>query len=989
MSPTVDQLLEVLRNIQHPDNDARQLAESQLTQSMQASPSATTSQLFDLAEDSNQSVANRQTVLLTLKKVIPLYWSAGFASYVGPAIDQEVKQRIRSGLLSIVLTTSDSKVRNSAIYTVVQIAAVDYPDEWPDLLTTLYDTLQKTSDETTFLGALALLQDLFDDLVSEEQFFDHGVGLVTIRQCMNLITNGYVSDEVKGEAAKLYRACVLQLQNPDLLSDESKGPQVRQHFLEFVTLLTNVLSHKRSFDAHNIIYRTTLYNIAFMLMTEFPSEYFPEEAKKALLAIVIEDIIEITPQYVQVVVKESKDHQIVSKDQHILIPNIVTNILIEQYQFLSSLTDELSLHETPAFESLLQATTNGLLTPLGIESEYLADFNPYVTEEFGFAADFSVRNAITDYLGELHDEDMSATFDWLLQKLRVANDWREKEALLFYLDIVFRHTGEVNVTSEIITELLQFLAGLLSDSDILVRSRAILILPSFFQKFESLLGQQTQTFGEQLYSESLRVAANDEAGLVKVSVFLASLTYRDFLSFKELGEPTQTVLFDMIETVLEDADEDTPSLLVEVIIASLEINKSSRRALELILKSAAKDTSNIQLVTEVEDAINSLLEEIDVPTYLSYLQVALPELLATISLSSGKYTSQLSLALLLLTSFLNHAPDSIIPESVFTLVNPVVTELMGKTSDDQILQYGSDTFISLLNHAPKVELLDIPTVLQVLGKFLDPELSDSAAMNVGSLVISVIEKFKDHLGEILPQILKAMTERLLKAKELTTVEDLLSVVCYMVDLDVVQTLTFLQSLGSLRDTLQTWFSNFTTLRGPSKIRENVIALTKIYESGYDFGELRVDGDELVNADPNVIITRSMRAKLQHVQISVPCKIVKLLTFELQTQASNKPRYQGVEDVIDAVNENEDDEGEWEDFEDIGNDYDKLQSYVQEDPHEHHFHDANEDNDGAAGLKELLVGFFKGVAANDINGFKTIYESGLTEIERTVLTENIV
>ncbi|KAH3677273.1 hypothetical protein WICPIJ_008988 [Wickerhamomyces pijperi] len=1015
------QLLTHLENLTHPNNTIRESSESQLTQLFQtSSPSLIIQEFLQFVNDLTLSLTIRQTVLLTMKKVVPMYWSAAFDSFIGEeAINQQVKQQTRDQLLTLVFNTDDSKIRSSAIYVIVQIAAVDYPDEWPSLIQTLYKALQPetgSNSQGRYIGALALLLDLFDDLITDQQFFgkdgEMGLGAMTMQHCLRMINDETnVSDEVRVEAVKVYRTCVFRLQNHPVLStsfDEEDASEsdvnvlneIKRELESFIGLTCDIITNRRSLDAHNLIYRTTLYNIAFVVLSEFPEDFFPEHLKKTFNTVVVTDIVELNPEYLSIGVNESATpFNIHSSDPHIAFSNVVINIHIEMYQCLSALNLDVPLNECEQLQSLLHSTVCCLLVPESYRVEYLSDFNPYVTEEFGFATDFSVRNAVTEYLGELSEKDMDVCFEYLVGQLRTVSDSSEKEALLFFMDLVFRHMGNLtSITADSITELLQFLAGLLSDEDALVRSRAILIIPSFFQKFESLLGaEQVINFGEKLYSECLRVALNDE-GLVKVAVLLATLTYRDFLDFKQLPEEIQTVLFDLIESVLEEADEDTPSLLVEVVIASLDITKSSRRALELILKSAAKDTSNIQLVSEVEDAIVSLLKDIDLQTYLAYLQIALPELLATISMSEdGKFTPQLSLAVSLLTSFMFNAPDKTIPDSVFSLVQPVIMELLIKPStDDQILQYASETFVTMLQNASENASIDHVKVLGILERFLDPELSDSAALNVGSLIVTIIDKINSQQSaettQLIQQILKATTARLLQAKELKTVENLLSVITYLLtnsNDNISDALDFLASVSSLQQILQIWFDHFPTLRGASKIHENVIALTKLYQSDFHFSQMQVNGDQLLtNVDPDVIITRSMRAKLQYAKVSVRCKVIKLLIGELKSQIQSNEKYQGIEDVVTAVNAEEED-GEWEDFEEIGNDYSKLQSYVEGDEHGEDDGEPDGGDDENVKIQQLLLNFFKTVARDDINGFKQIFETELNEDDRSVLMQNIV
>ena len=255
-------------------------------------------------------------------------------------------------------------------------------------------------------------------------------------------------------------------------------------------------------------------------------------------------------------------------------------------------------------------------------------------------------------------------------------------------------------------------------------------------------------------------------------------------------------------------------------------------------------------------------------------------------------------------------------------------------------------------------------------------------MNVGSLVVSVITKFSANLESILPQILEATTRRLIAAKELSTVEDLLSVLCYMVSIDVDQTINFLQNF-EIQTIFNIWFKNFETLRGV-KIKENCEALAKIYLANKSF-EFTVDGDEYVDLKSDIIITRSMRRKQEFQQVSVPFKIIKCLVFELNSQAQHRDIGEATDYAHDDhdhdhdhIEQDDGDEG-WEDLDDIGDNFEKFQSYIDDD-RDHG--DADDD------LKEFLINFFKTVASQNIQNFKEIYNN-LRDEEKQVLTENVV
>lgn len=962
-------ILDVIHRIQLPDNATRQRAEEQLSELVRSDPSQAALILISLAKSSDAHISIRQSALLNLKRIVPLFWSAGFESFQGPAINQDAKTQIRSDLLNLITTGADSKVRNSGAYAVVQIAAVDYPDEWPDLLAVLYSKMTSL-DPIAVLGGLSLLQDLFDDLVTEEQFFEGGVGVATITQCIKLLSSDQVDDSIKSAAARLYKSCLLQLQSPDVLEDPQKKAGLERHFNDIVTFLTVILQ-KHTLNIHSIILRSILYSIAYTLNTEFPEHLFESNAKIALQQQVVNDIISTSQVFVELAVLENEDTYTGNNDPDISTSTSLNNLLIEQFEFLGSLNN-LKITHSP-IEYFLDSVLVSAFIPLETESEWLDDFNIFVTDETGVSPNFVARNAVFDYLCEINKEDANVVFNWSIKKLLQldsSDDWRSKEALLYALGGLLHNDADLRIDVSLV-EILNAIISLTQDKEILVRARAVLVIPTFLDKFNDSL--KSKDFGSKSLTETLRIATNEDSSLLK-SAFLISLTYYNpFLDFEDVPKEFQEAIFRITEILLEDAEEDTPPLLAETLTLALKIEKASIRALNLLFQIASKDPGNIQLVIDIEEALETLLADIDLQTYLSYVQSCLPGILATLESSNYQFSAQLSLGIQILNIFIYNCPEDF-PQSVFNVINPVLSKLLLHASDDQLLQLGDDAYTSLIQKSP-AEFFDVNVVLEILSKFLNPNLSDSAAMNVGSLVVAVITKFSSNLESILPQILEATTKRLIAAKELSTIEDLLSVLCYMVSIDVDQTINFLGNF-EIQAIFNIWFKNFDTLRG-EKIKENCHALAKVFLSNKKF-EFTVDGDEHVDLDSNIIITRSMKHKQQFQQVSVPFKIIKLLVFELNSQSQHRDVGEAAEVAHGEVGDEDGDEG-WEDLEDIGEDFSKFQSYIDDD-RDHGDYDGD--------LKEFLINFFKTVASQNVQNFKDIYDH-LTSEEKQVLTENIV
>lgn len=163
---------QLIKEAQSADDVVRRSAEAQLLELSDRDASLVFLSFMKVASDSQELLSSRQFALVSLRKLITMYWSPGFESYRSCSnLKEEAKETVRDYLLKLCLNDQEiSKVISAAAYCVVQISAVDFPDQWPKLLTVLYDgILNKHS-----LSAMSLLTEIYDDVMSEEMFFEIG-----------------------------------------------------------------------------------------------------------------------------------------------------------------------------------------------------------------------------------------------------------------------------------------------------------------------------------------------------------------------------------------------------------------------------------------------------------------------------------------------------------------------------------------------------------------------------------------------------------------------------------------------------------------------------------------------------------------------------------------------------------------------------------------------------------------------------------------------
>jgi hypothetical protein len=1009
------------------DNTIRKTAEIEFNSLAAKDPSSVAYNLIQLAVNDEYPVDFKQSCLLHLKRLVPKYWSMAFQSFSGAALNQDLKQMIRESLIKISTSSPYSKLRSGSAYTIVQIASADYPDEWPDLLNSLYAQTTNYESEYAMIGGLTVLNDLFDDLVTEEQFWEGGIGSDVTNHILQLLNRENLSPEIKTSSLKLYQNISANLQSHEAFSTEERKNAVDHHLSNSVPVLATLLeksvqtSLTSNVALNELHLRFYIYKSLVTLISSFPKKV-KSEIKQSLLNITLKDLDYISSLFKAVCIENQDVPMIKTPDLQEPFP-VLTNLVNQLLQHLLVIQHDIPI----ASNGFLQSLINVTLMPQELVKSYEADTNTYVSEITGLTTSQSCRDAANELVSELNTHDAKRVFDYVLTVLASDSQWLITEACLYTLESLFLNDETELIESTMpITDLLQSLSKYIYFENCFVSSRYLLLLPKFFEKFESKLS--INSFGSKAFATMIEFAAQhvqDESfNIVKVSTLVSSTLYKNLFNLEDVIEANKksTILLAIVQIVhslVEESEEDGLPALLESLTVATDIDPYDASKvtvadgvsiIDLIFRISFKDSANVQLTIDASESLSSLLSHISVDEYLKSCERSLPFVFNImeneIRKGNVEYSPDLYLSLELLSIIIKSAPESEagFPSQIFAYTFPTLKKLLLLTTDNQILQSGGDVFNNMLQRASElfVEYTDPETkesgmnsLLLIVSKFLSPELSDSAAINCGSIVLSIIEKFQSYLGnDFLSHILRATVTRLLIARETITIENLIMVFCKLVLNSPSETIEFLSNGIKLTDpksgieksgielVLPIWFESFEVTRGYEKITQNALALGKIFSLNNErVKNILVDGD-IIPYDGDLIRTRSMAKSMpdQYTQISAPQKILKLLIGELefQSQQPNPNDY-----LTNANDDAEEDGGEgWEDMDDLGvPTFEKLQSYVDSDQEE-------EESGGDDTLMKILVQFFKECAARNLGDFKTYYDM-LDDKEKKTITLHTV
>ncbi|GMM45793.1 Kap114 protein [Pichia kluyveri] len=1036
----------LLHNLMSADNTVRIQSELNFKHFMEFDPNSFSSLLIQIALNNSNQLNIRQSSLLHLKMIVPFYWSPAFDKFIGPnTINQDVKSLLRDSLLTLV-ADSDSKIRSSAAYAIVQIAAVDYPDEWPSLLNHLYNTtIDINSSMFAVVGSLLVLQEIFDDVVTDEQLFEGGIAIQVLNTCETLLVNDNYTIDVKVETLRLLKILCQSFDNVDF-EIANRGafcdtviPQVYELLLKNCTSL----SQQNSINNQLVVwdFKHEIYSILNTLINSFAN----------ILGNYIQDSFNVVLQDIKnqesiVVGVKSKDYNDINFLKSIFIDvdhflstqregrdlsQFLSFTILKEFSFLQTLIELENVNDVNKISQILDPILNISTLSMNKVEAYNDDFNEFVTDESGLNVEIMFRDGPRDLLSEMNAKDNLIFINLLIEKFYNCKDssngtYLQLEAITFLLGCCF--DNDDSIVGEPTFDLEKFLKSsfmiiqdVLRDDNVfyLLVSRLILMVPKFLFKYSSAYDNNfsVECFN-QICSSIQKLGDHESLQYVKASVLMSLQYFNYFIRAKEFNKDIQIQLIEIVYKLSENSDADTNLMLLEVLTIVISMDNQNlvndSNTLKLILTIGFNGESNFALNNSMFECIDDLLKNIEQSKYNKLMHFVLPYLLEKVSNHSETYSSSTDLSLQVLATFLkNKGEDLSLSKELFDSSFSIISNFINTTIDDELIQSSSETLVELIKTSTDLcgQYIDtksgengIQILLKTVSNLLSPNMSDRAIVKLGDLISLLLNNFHQHIDQYLNDILKSLTIRLVHAKEVPTIENMVLIFNNLAISQPQATLSFLKSFQideqpAIVKILPIWFQAYEVMRGYNSIFSNVRAFIEIFSTNDEFlSQLMVDGNPLPHqVAEGVIITRSMAKKMpiQFEKIPANAKIIRLLLDELKNEMTSSEQIPGLQNHSDQHHENhdhnhhneeEDDDGEgWEDLDDIdeGN-FEQLKSYVDEGGEEKRGSDRSTDD-----MKTLLIEFFKQCTTKNISNFQEIYQLYLSDVQKRLLSEYLV
>ncbi|KAI1432222.1 armadillo-type protein [Xylaria sp. CBS 124048] len=1036
-----DQLVQILGNTLLSADGPRIQAELDLKRA-QSNPAFPLS-LANVGRHSSVSVEVRQVALSTLRLFIESNWSG--ENDDGPVIPiaDNVKDQIRPLVLDLALNfDGDRKIKTAASFVVGKIANVDWPEQWPELLPALLNIIPTGSDSQLH-GALKVLIDLVEESLSDDQFFSMAQNIVKV--VYDTAINSNRKPTLRALAVSVFRGCFDLM---DTVKDEH--PKQVTAFAEdalngwfpfSLEVLKLQMPERDPQDNTQPDSWSALIKLKFQVVkcllkirNVFPNLLLPHTP--TFFQAIWQELSALESSYEYMYIDNEAQGRLEDADG---LPYTLDFLVLEELDFLNQcmkaspvrkeleaqLTAHASAHQTPWLLDVSKIAASFGQIILEEQQLWDIDVSLYLAEEQSVSANYTPRTACGDILikvGEWLDQKaLEGLYAYTKSVFMESSSWRRQESALYLLNMLLRDCLDCSrtVSPELSQAFLEFVNYAINQpEEPLLRARGYLVAGILSQCNGIAAGLMDRTIDAIISEESALVqAACIKATEAFISSDVNGVVGNTQLQAKIVGAISQWISAqDMTE--IEQAD-DLLVTVAEALRAAIRIDKRVASspdvpALDHLFLIAKHGSNNWQVTMLICETFEDIVQTMSDPAaYQALCQKVLPTLAGAFNVADITSNNPLVVFAAELMTSLTQYGSNPLPAGFVAATLPKLTRLLMESNDGEILRPGAESVKYLLahdheqvfNYQDENNRSGLEVCLHIIDRLLGTSIEDNAASEVGGLAAELVEKAgHERLGPFLPQLLQAVANRLATAKAAPFIQSLILVFARLSLVgahDVVEFLTTIEINGQtgLQVVLAKWLENSVNFAGYDEIRQNVIALSKLYSlNDARVAQTMVKGDLIITTSDR-IMTRS-RAKQSMAQpdlssiltplniiadpdrytiIPAPLKILKVLIEELLS-ASGFTSAPGGASAAAAELADEDNENDgWEDDPDaidlnLGSTKADLMGYLEASNMRHRDDET----------QQYLSEFFVAAARDNIAGFGEWYNN-LTDDEKAKLS----
>ncbi|PYI06763.1 ARM repeat-containing protein [Aspergillus sclerotiicarbonarius CBS 121057] len=963
------ELLTLLADTQSPVTNTRKAAELQLRR-LYANESFPLT-LAVIASHDSVPTNLRQSALSVLRTFITAAWSPVLDEFEGQVlISDGNKAQLRQALLNLatVTETPERKVKSSASYAVSKIASADFPEQWPELLPSLLQIINDgTSTANALHGALKVLLDLVDTGFSEDQFFNVARDLVST--LFNVANNESRKPMLRALAVAVFRACFDTL---EMVLEQHKAA-VKQFMDEvldgwspfFVSTLkaplpqapseqveskdSEIPSQWRGVIGLKLQVVKTLMKIRMVfpgLLTAQSPVYF---------STIWTELSNIQSAYHGFYIDDERQGRLEDVDG---LPYTLDFLVLEELDLIQAL-----LKAPPVKAELQQQLQNagqsaataswlpeimklaGSYAQITSEEEGLwdIDVNLFLSEETSVTANYTPRTCSGDLVVKIGEWLKNTTVEGLHAYLNAvfsdsSSTWKSKESALYILNQLLRDFNEVSqqIPSGLATGFSNFVQYSIQQEDEFLRARGYLVAGILCQVADTSFQQTAVSYLEA----TLKAISEDASEVVRVSCIrslqdlMPSLppsstvplqvavvsALSEFVSAHDLSEQSES---DDLKVTIAETLRDTIMVNPSVVLSS--------PAIDVLFNVASNGATDFQLTMIVTEAFEDIVESIaenGQEAFVLLCEKVLPSLTGAIDV--GNLTQENALtnfAADLLRALAERALEPL-PAGFVETVMPKLNRLLLDSTDAELIRPATEAVRHMLSHDfsqfvawrdPQSGKEATEVTLIIIDRLLGPSVDDNAATEVGQLAAELVEKAgSERLGPYLPQLLRAVAQRLATAEQAQFIQSLILVFARLTLISAREVVDFLAQVdiagqSGLPIVLSKWLENSVNFAGYDEIKQNIFALATLYSlEDPRLSQVQVKGD-LIIQDTGRIKTRSQTRNNpdQYTTVTAPLKIIKVLVEELAAASGSKEIDAATAAALEE--EGSDDDDEWEDI----------------------------------------------------------------------------
>ncbi|CAO3648112.1 unnamed protein product [Mucor hiemalis] len=851
------------------------------------------------------------------------------------------------------------------------------------------------------------------------------IGPVLIPEMFRILTSDSVySFSTRGRAVNILTSCVemlstLREENPTL-ADQFIAPIIPQWMEAFIVILNHHVEGDAEKATEEYGLKIKVVKCITIISAEFPK--YISNTLPQLFEPIWMDLYNLRERYVEEFISDSGDIGETFQDSE---GNEIgfQNLLYVLFDFVSAACSKKTVKHlfvnpegaaTGFFEQLLYVYIIYMQITQEQVEMWSSDANQFVADEEDGTFTFNARVASIDVLLTLQEAFPIPFFNALTAAIQRhiaesnearnagnADWWKIQESCLLS---VGRLSDELMEALADGSKGVQFdlrgmfdhvvLEDMKSAEHPFLQGRAFV----FASEFAKILPAEMSS---QYVSVAVHALQAPTSGIpVKISALRALDNYCKYLS-PEFVTPYQVNIMEGTCQLMPMATEESLMLLLDTLASAIKINQEVTAKYEHILTPAIlqvwqKYAADSIITSYILDIFEELAK--NAHYYAALCATSLPFISQVFSTPDTDPIVHSS-AVDLLTAMVSYGPSPL-PNEFTEKMFPGLMQLAWNVPDIDLLQSAQECIKQFIikdcDHIMRWQdqsgKTGLDYIIHFIAKLLEPTGSDSDALFVGDLIVTLIQKVGNGISPVLPDLLTAVLGRLMNTDYQPFIQSLVMVFAHLV---ISQQDTVFQFLcntqingkSGLEILMTTWCENYDSFSGYYTMKVSAIALSKIYlSSDPRLLNILVKGEIIVNPNAGIVTrSRAKRNPDQYTSIPLPAKIIKLLAADTTNAYASEQA--PIEDAESADEEG----GDWEDVDDdlfaSRNDInllsDMLNNMDDQDDEEDN-PDLKNDPIYQTDMKIYLSDFFRNCNAHNINNFVEICQTQLNEEEKMTL-----